>query len=410
MKKVLVRYQGWGENWPLGTLADDGRRLLFEYSERALSEGLELSPRHLPLQKHAMGDFPKHLERLPGLFADALPDGWGMLLMDRLFRKQGIKPESCSPLDRLSFIGHRGLGALTYEPDTQSHGLPDNVDLAALAQDTALVLQGKDTPSLQQLAMLGGSPQGARPKILVFLDPSTGLIDTSPMPTGSGWLVKFQALGEHKEVCAMEAFYAQLARSCGLDVPATRLFDLGPQQAALGIERFDLAQGQRVPIHSLAGLLHADFRVPSAVDYTTFLRATRMITRDEREVQKAFERAVFNVLFHNRDDHPKNLAYRMNAQRHWKLAPCFDLTYSTGPGGEHQMDVCGEGENIRRKHLLQLAQQGGLDAKWAAQRLDAMLDVVDQWGSVVEAFDVRRATRQAIHQRVISQRRWLSGA
>ena len=126
MKKVLVHYQGWDENWPLGTLADDGRRLLFEYSERALSEGLELSPRHLPLQKDAMGDFPRHLERLPGLFADALPDGWGMLLMDRLFRKQGIKPESCSRLDRLSFIGHRGLGALTYEPDTHSEGLPDS--------------------------------------------------------------------------------------------------------------------------------------------------------------------------------------------------------------------------------------------------------------------------------------------
>lgn len=410
MKKVLVHYQGWGENWPLGTLADDGRRLLFEYSERALNEGLELSPRHLPLQKQAMGDFPRHLERLPGLFADSLPDGWGMLLMDRLFRKQGLRPEQCSPLDRLSFIGHRGLGALTYAPDTQGDVLPDRVDLVALASDVALVLQGQDTPTLAQLAMLGGSPQGARPKVLVFYDQGKAHISTTPTPSGSAWLVKFQALGEHKEVCAIEAFYAQLARTCGLDVPATRVFDLGPQQAALGIERFDLAQGLRVPVHSLAGLLHADFRIASAVDYTTFLRATRMLTRDEREVQKAFERAVFNVLFHNRDDHPKNLAFRMDAQRHWKLAPCFDLTFSEGPGGEHQMDVCGEGRNTGRSHLLELARQGGLDVKWAARRLDAMLDVVDQWVSVVEAFDVRRATRQAIHKRVISQRRSLSDA
>ena len=404
MKKVQVRYEGWGENWLLGTLADDGQHLLFEYSAQALNEGLDLSPRHLPLQKQALGNFPRHLERLPGLFADSLPDGWGMLLMDKLFRKQGLQPEQCSPLDRLSFIGHRGLGALTYEPDTQGDVLPDTVDLFALANETALVLQGEDTQTLQKLAMLGGSPQGARPKVLVFYDPVTSRISTTPMSSGSGWLVKFQALGEHKEVCAVEAFYAQLASACGLDVPTTRVFDLSPQHAALGIERFDLAQGLRVPIHSLAGFLHADFRIPSAVDYTTFLRATRMITRDEREVQKAFERAVFNVLFHNRDDHAKNLAYRMDAQRHWKLAPCFDLTYSEGPGGEHQMDVCGEGRHIGRKHLTQLAQQGGLDARWATQRLDAMLEVVDQWSTLVGSFEIRRATRQKMHQVVIRQR------
>ena len=210
-------------------------------------------------------------------------------------------------------------------------------------------------------------------------------------------------------MCAIEAFYAQLASACGLEVPATRVFDLGQKQAALGIERFDLAQGQRVPVHSLAGFLHADFRIPSAVDYTTFLRATRMITRDEREVQKAFERAVFNVLFHNRDDHAKNLAYRMDAQRHWKLAPCFDLTYSEGPGGEHQMDVCGEGRRIGRSHLLELARQGGLDVRWAAKRLDAMLEVVDQWARIVEPFDIRGATRQTMQQDLIQQRRMLTG-
>jgi serine/threonine-protein kinase HipA len=252
--------------------------------------------------------------------------------------------------------------------------------------------------------MLGGSPQGDRPKVLVFYDSQAGLISTTPMPTGSGWLVKFQALGEHKEVCAIEAFYAQLARACGLDMPETHVFDLSAQQAALGIERFDLAQGQRVPIHSLAGFLHADFRIPSAVDYTTFLRATRMITRDEREVQKAFERAVFNVLFHNRDDHPKNLAFRLNAQRQWKLAPCFDLTYSQGPDGEHQMDVCGEGLNIQRSHVMQLAQTGGLDQLWAAHRLDGMLGVVDQWRELVSGFDIRQPTAQAILQAVQKQR------
>ena len=408
MKKLQVHYEGWGENWQLGTLADDGMHLLFEYSAQALAEGLDLSPRHLPLQKQAMGDFPGYLWRLPGLFADSLPDGWGLLLMDRLFRKQGLRPEQCSPLDRLGFIGHRGLGALTFKPETQGDVLSDRVDLTALANETALVLQGEDTQTLQKLAMLGGSPHGARPKVLVFYEPSTANMSTTPMPSGTGWLIKFQSLGEHKEVCAIEAFYMQLARACGLDVPRTHVFDLGANHAALGIERFDLAQGLRVPIHSLAGFLHADFRVASAVDYTTFLRATRMITRDEREVQKAFERAVFNVLFHNRDDHAKNLAYRMDVQRHWKLAPCFDLTYSEGPGGQHQMDVCGEGLNISRRHLRQLAQQGGLDAKWAELKLDAMLDAVDQWGVLLGNFEIRRTSAHRMHQSVQRQQSLLA--
>lgn len=193
-------------------------------------------------------------------------------------------------------------------------------------------------------------------------------------------------------------------------VPDTQVFDLGAKQAALGIERFDVSQGHRVPIHSLAGLLHADFRIPSAVDYTTFLRATRMITRDEREVEKAFERAVFNVLFHNRDDHAKNFAFRMDAQRHWKLAPCFDLTYSQGPGGEHQMDVCGEGLNIHRSHMLQLARQGGLDERWAGHRLDAMLEVVGQWATLIRPFAIRQATARGMHQAVLKQRALLAKA
>lgn len=404
MKKVRVHYEGWGERWCLGTLADDGRQLLFEYSQQALTEGLVLSPRHLPLQKQAMGNFPAHQWRLPGLFADSLPDGWGLLLMDRLFRKQGLVPEQCSPLDRLSFIGRRGLGALTYEPSTQEDMVAEGVDLQAMALQATQVLMGQDIDTLKRLALLGGSPQGARPKVLVFYDPETSQMSTVPMAAGSGWLVKFQALGEHKEVCAIEAFYAQLARTFGLEVPATQVFDLGPRHAAFGIERFDLAQGLRVPIHSLAGLLHADFRIPSSVDYSTFLRATRLMCRDEREVQKAFERAVFNVLFHNRDDHARNLAYRMNARRQWQLAPCFDLTFSEGPGGEHQMDLCGEGRQPGRRHLLQVAQQGGLDQRWAGHRLDEMLAVVDRWGDLIEPFAIRRATARHLHRKVLAQR------
>ena len=305
MKKLQVFYEGWGERWPMATLADDGEYLLFEYSAEALQQDLELSPRHLVLRAQAYGGFPEHQMRLPGLVADALPDGWGLMLMDRLFRKAGRQSSELSPLDRLAFIGTRAMGALTFEPADPLALLAEDVQLLALAQQAQAVIAGQDSVALKALALMGGSPHGARPKVLVFHDPHTGHMSNQPFAGGGAWLVKFQAQAEHKEVCAIENLYADLARAFGLDIPATRYFDLDKRLAGFGIERFDVERGMRVPVHTLAGLLHANFRLPSAVDYGTFLRATRFLTRSQVEVNKAYERAVFNVVFNNRDDTPR---------------------------------------------------------------------------------------------------------
>lgn len=392
MKKLSVHYNGWGEHWRLGTLADNGDDLLFEYSPEALEQGLELSPRHLKLRQKAYGDFPEHLQRLPGLIADSLPDGWGLLLMDRLFRQHGVAPATLSPLDRLAFIGNRALGALSFAPAEAPDLQAADVKLLDLAREVRTIVAGKDTAALRQLALMGGSPHGARPKVLVHYDARTGAMSSLPLAGGEPWLVKFQAQNEPKEVCAVEELYAQLARHCGLDMPATRHFDLDQKLAGFGIARFDVEDGLRVPIHTLAGALHANFRRPSALDYTTFLRATRLFTRDEREVQKAYERAVFNVAFNNRDDHGKNVAFRLGRDRCWRLAPCYDLTFCEGPGGEHQMDVCGEGRNITRANMLELARQGGLDAAWAGKAIDRIAEQAGQFRQLASNRTLRQAT------------------
>ncbi|QLG89830.1 type II toxin-antitoxin system HipA family toxin [Chitinibacter bivalviorum] len=398
MKKVDVFYEGWGERWHLATLADDGRKLLFEYSPEALAQGLELSPRHLKLQAAAYSDFPAYQLRLPGLIADALPDGWGLLLMDRLFRQNGIDPARASVLDRLSFIGHRAMGALSFQPASISDIPTTDVQLLNLAQQAQTLLSGEDSAILKQLALMGGSPHGARPKVLVHYDPANGQLSTQCFAGSTPWLVKFQAQNEHKEVCAIEYLYAQLARACALDIPATQYFDLSPTLAAFGIARFDVAGAGnapiRIPTHTLAGLLHADFRLPGSVDYSTFLRATRFLTRDEREVQKAYQRTVFNVLFNNRDDHPKNFSYLLGQDRRWQLSPAYDLTYCAGPAGYHQMDVCGEALNINRAHLLQLAQQNSLAEFWAAQVIEQQLTVAETFTQKAKDYAIRSATVQ----------------
>ena len=392
MKRLAVHYCGWGEDWPLGLLADDGTTLLFEYAPEALAQGLELSPLHLKLRATAYGGFPPRLLRLPGLIADSLPDGWGLLLMDRLFRQQGLRHPG--PLDRLAFIGDRAMGALRFVPAAEPDAEEPDWNLLALAKESERALAGEAGAALRELALTGGSPQGARPKALVQYDAGSGHVSTRGDAPGSPWLVKFPAQGEHKEVCAIEQMYAELARDCGLEVPASAWFDLSSKLAAFGVARFDREQGLRVPVHSLAGLLQVDFHLPGSADYTALLRATRLLTRDEREVEKAYARAVFNVLFHNRDDHPKNFAWRLGRDRSWRLAPAFDLTFSEGPMGHHHMDVCGEGHVVERGHLLRLASEGGVAAKAAETTIDRMVTQAATFSQRAAAYPIRRATVQ----------------
>jgi serine/threonine-protein kinase HipA len=399
MKRLEVFFCGWGERWLLGTLAESGQNLLFEYSPAALAHGIEFSPRYLKLRSETYADFPPYLRKLPGLIADSLPDGWGLLVMDRLFRSMGLKPETVSPLDRLALIADRGMGAFTFEPAAGIDLEPVEIQLLELAHDVQDVIEGRETDALKHLVLLGGSPHGARPKALVQYDPARGAVSTLDNAPGKPWLIKFPGQGEHKEVCAIEHLYAHLAALCGLEMPETRYFDLDSKMAAFGIERFDRQQGMRVPIHSLAGLLHADIAVPNA-SYQVLLRATRMMTNSEAEVRKAFERCVFNVAFNNRDDHTKNFSYRMDETFSWKLAPCYDLTYNVGPHGYHQMDIEGEALNPGRPHLLQLARTNGLPSGWAEETVGRIVDVASRFATLAKKYPIRQATRAEIARRI----------
>jgi serine/threonine-protein kinase HipA len=148
-------------------------------------------------------------------------------------------------------------------------------------------------------------------------------------------------------------------------------------------------------MHTLAGFLHADFRIPS-VDATTFLRATRAITHDEREVAKAFRRVVFNVAFNNRDDHVKNFAFCLDQQRQWKLAPAYDLTFNEGPGGEHQMDVCGEALTPGRAELMRLAAVAAVPAAEASEIIDLIVSVASDLKVSLADYPIRKVRQREI--------------
>ena len=407
MKKLNVIYTGWGEQFLLGVLADNGRDILFEYSTEAIKRGLDLSPFKMPLSSQTFGNHPTHQLRLPGLISDSLPDGWGMLVMDRLFRKQGRDPAEVSPLDRLEYISKTAMGALAFEPCAIDGLPPGDVQLIALAQDVRHVFKDDESEAiLKKLVSMGGSPHGARPKVLVNFDKNTNLISTPESGRGTPMLVKFPAQNEHKETCAIETLYCGLAHASGITVPAYYFFDLDKNNSAFGIERFDRVEGMRVPMHTAAGAAHVDFRHPQ-LDYISLLRLTNFMTKDMREVHNAFERCIFNVLFNNRDDHSKNFSFLMSKDSRWTFSPAYDLTYSPGPNGEHQMDICGEARTPSRKHLLELAQKTGIKQSAAAKSIDRILAVSQSWHQFVGELPIREKTLGQIEKAVAANRKRL---
>lgn len=416
--QVEVYYEGWGERWPWGTLLSStvvtGRPLiLFEYSEAALSRGLELSALRLPLQGPRLRrDFPAHQLGLPGPVYDALPDGWGMLLMDRLFKRRGLNPARIGPLERLAYVGPHAMGALSFEPVAPELSAAEaDVPLARLAREVQQVLSGEGGEFLQQLLRMGGSPQGARPKVLLYREPGSAVFSTAAGPGLEAWLIKFPGGREHPEVCAIEAVYGACLGECGIETPETAWFELPDGLAAFASRRFDRQEGMRVPMQSLAAFTGADFQVPGSLDYTGFLRATRLCTNDVRETALAFERAVFNVVFNNRDDHPKNFAYRMGADGHWRLAPAFDVTFCEGPGGYHQMDVMGEALEVDRKALVALGvQEAELSPAAAGHVIERMCQVAAGFSTRARQLfpgQITAATLRTIQDRIDANLRQL---
>lgn len=380
MKELAVEYRGFGKSIPVGTLADNGKSVVFEYDTAAIQAGLELSPIRVPLRALAYPDHPgdyRDLHNVPGFIYDSLPDGWGFRLMHRRMKSEGLSTARLSTLDHLAYLGENTMGALVYLPPKSSVASQDDLTLMRLADEVEAVLSDDTYEVLAEMARVGGSAGGARPKANIYFNHLTGAVGTQEqaVPGGAPWLVKFAASDDAPDACAVEEMYAQLGRASGLEIMPTHLFELPDKRLAFGTERFDRKAGQRVHVHSLAGLLHADFRVPS-IGYIDLFRATRHLTADRRELIKAVRLCAFNVLMNNRDDHAKNVAFIRHNDGRWVLAPAYDLTYAAGYRGEHFMDIASASSAPGRADIISAAGAAGLAEKEVVTVLDAMLDVI----------------------------------
>jgi len=388
-----------GQSTSVGRLAWRDRRAFFEYSAEALAAPqLAISPFELALRP-GVHEGPIAMGGLHGVFSDGLPDAWGRMLVDRRARRSGLDPVALTPVDRLAIVGSRGIGALCYEPEFALATSDGSATLDELASDGARLLAGAGGDVLDQLWAAGGSPGGARPKVLVGWREADdhivhGTVD--PPPDHRLYMVKFRAPSDPEDIGPIELAYHRMAAAAGLRTTASRVLRSATGPGYFATERFDRpdpATGARLHAHTLAGLLHADHRLP-ALDYDALLRVALRLCRDQREADMAFRYMAFNVLACNRDDHGKQFTFLMDVAGRWRLAPAYDLTFSEGPGGEHSTAVGGNGRDPSRDDMLRLGRSVGIAEADAI--IDEVASVVSRWRQFAAEAGVGRASTAMI--------------
>jgi serine/threonine-protein kinase HipA len=401
---IHVNYCRGKEVVPFGKLLWKDKRIYFEYKNSFLETGLNLSPFKLPLKAGIIVCDDHVFDGLFGLFNDSLPDGWGRLLLDRKLRTLDINPNGITPLDRLSYTGSRGMGALQYEPeinDPQKFTFINDLD--KIAEESMKVLEYDDNQFIDDLLIMNGSSAGARPKVLIAIQSKEKTISNNNLnEIHNDWIVKFRSSQDPKDIGSIEYAYNLMAKSAGLIIPEIKLFKSKIGSGHFGVKRFDRVESKFIHVHTLCGLLHADHRYPT-LDYSAIMKVTMLLTQNHHEVQRQFRNAVFNVFAHNRDDHSKNFSFLMDEDGLWHVSPAYDLTFSSGPGGEHCTSVMGEGRAPTTSHLLKLAQAAGIPDTITWQIIEEVKNAVMLWPAFAKEANVSAQSLQSIYKVLIQR-------
>ena len=331
----------------------------FEYDPAYLMSGHSISPFILPLKQEVF-----IAKRIPfnggfGVFDDSLPDGWGNFILDRYLRSKGQDPDRLTILQRLALIGSTGRGALEYRPDYSESSEDEIIDLNHLANEIEkIITTDYDGDSLDKLYQFAGSSGGARPKVFIKIEDKE-------------WLVKFKATMDPENVGEIEYTHSLLAKKCGIRMPETRLFE----GKYFGTERYDRTSRGKLHTVSAAGLLNADYRIPS-LDYGDLLQLCHILTKNMEEVYALFRQMVFNVAIKNRDDHAKNFSFQL-INGEWKLSPAYDLLPSRGFNGFHTTTINNNGDPTH-DDVMAVAKRAGLDRKRAEKIVEEVNTLVNE--------------------------------
>ncbi len=425
MTVTLAEVHLWGSR--VGAIKWDIERALasYEYDRSFQRSGIELAPLHMALGPGVFS-FPvlsrDTFKGLPGMLADALPDRFGTVLIDAWLAAQGRTAESFSPIERLCYVGSRGMGALEFAPAVDRGAQGDSpldiaglVDLAqrALSPKRALSINAAGEPDgadLTEIIRVGTSAGGARAKAVVAWNEHTGEIRSGQIDQPhdySHWLIKFDGVDANRDkelndplgFGRVEQAYADMARAAGIALPRTRLLEEGGR-AHFMTERFDRVDGDKLHMQTLAAIAHFDFNLAGAYSYEQALQVMRVLRLPHGALVEQVRRAVFNVVARNQDDHTKNISFLMNRTGKWSLSPGYDITYSHNPAGawtsNHQMTINAKRNDFERADLVALGHAADLGAGETQRLIEHIVDVVADWNRFATAVDVEPSMADSI--------------
>ena len=390
---------------PAGAVAWDAERRMasFEYEEAFIRTGVQIAPLMMPLRS---GIFsfpelkPETFRGLPGLLADSLPDRFGNRLIDLWLQQRGRSLDDFSPVERLCYIGSRGMGALEFKPALVRHSSQatrlEVGELVAMAREilsdrfrlSTNLRRGK-TEALNTIIRVGSSAGGARAKAVINWNRQNGEIrsgQVAALPGFEPWILKFdgvqdKSLGDPQGFGRVEFAYHRMALAAGIRMSECRLLEEGGR-AHFMTRRFDRGNaGSKIHMQSLCALGHYDFNEPGAYGYEQALSVIQQLNLGYPALQEMFRRMVFNVLARNQDDHTRNIAFLMESDGRWRLAPAFDVIWAYSAGGKwtnrHQMRVNGKLDGFERSDLLSVASQFGI--KDTTGIIDEVAAAISRW-------------------------------
>jgi serine/threonine-protein kinase HipA len=422
----------WGTHVATATYDRDEALAYFEYEPAFAASGIEFAPLQMPLIAGRTYAFP-NLDRrtflgLPGLLADSLPDRFGHALIDAWLASRGRTPESFDPIERLCYIGRRGMGALEFEPRL---GLEEHastaldvsalVDLASRAltdrEGLAAALREEDPDrsvgeAVQTILRVGTSAGGARAKAVIGWNRDTGEIRSGQLDLPEGfehWILKFDGVRNNRDreledpagFGRIEFAYHRMARAAGITMTECRLLEENGR-AHFMTRRFDRVEnarrrdaagerdagatdepGDKLHMQTLAALAHLDFNQPGANSYEQALLTARRIGAPTEDLEQILLRAVFNIVTRNQDDHVKNLAFLMDRDGRWRLSPAFDVTYAFNPAGDwtsrHQMSLGGKRDAFTLDDIRTVADTFSLRRGCAREMIDTVQRAAKRW-------------------------------
>ena len=410
----VVEVRMWGR--AVGAVALDPAlgAYAFEYQPAFVRSGIEIAPLTMPLAG-ASGPFvfPSLSEatyrRLPGLLADALPDDFGNALIDAWMAREGVAASQITSLDRLAYMGKRGLGALEFKPirGPKASRAETALEMASLVESARRAVAGDlasdahASAAFAQIISVGTSAGGARAKAAVAWNAATGEIRAGQFEVPDGfehWLIKFdgvgpdERLGVSRDSGRIEYAYALMAQAAGITMSPCHLLEENGR-AHFMTKRFDRAGATKHHVQTWCGLAHVDFRQKATHDVAQLFQVVDRLRLGYEAREEVFRRVAFNVMAANCDDHSKNVSFLLRDGGAWELAPAYDVTHAYNPDGEwtyqHLLSVNGKFAQIDRTDLLVVADQAGVGT--APRVLRDVRTAVATWPDFAKRARVRAA-------------------